>query len=103
MTYFVAQDVKLGSRFGPQLVLSLTGLIHSDIFGSEICYHNQPISTRYVTVSVKSFWRQLTEVFHSFHRFPVAHAETMQAVIISLAIDFSYQMCCHSVLCMVYV
>jgi hypothetical protein len=55
-------------------------------------------------ISVKSNWRPLTEILCCFYHFTVAVDETLlQAVIISLAIDCSYQTCCHSVLCVVCV
>jgi len=75
--HFVAQDVKLGSRFGPQLVLRLTGLIRSDTGGSESCCHIQLVFTWYMIISVKSYWRPVTEIFRCFCHFPVSDDETM--------------------------
>jgi len=56
--YFVAQDVKLGSRFDPPSTCFEFDRPDTQWYGSESC-HIQLIFTWYRIMSVKSYWKPL--------------------------------------------
>jgi len=105
--YFVAQDVKLGSLIGPSTCVEFDRP-DTQWYTWKWKLLSPPAGIHMVHDYISQFLLETTDwnfslFFLSFSCVRWWDNTLKQAVIISLAIDFSYHTCCHSMLCIVCV